>query len=44
MNKKEFITNYDNPRVEVIEMEMEQAVLQGSMTGEDGEQNDPFSF
>lgn len=37
-------TNYEAPQVEILEIEMEQAVLQGSMTGEDGEQNDPFSF
>ena len=37
-------TNYEAPQVEIFEIEIEQAVLQGSMTGEDGEQNDPFAF
>lgn len=31
---------YESPQVEIMEIEMEQTVLQGSMSGEDGNESD----
>jgi hypothetical protein len=35
---------YEAPKMDVLELELEQAVLQASMGGEGGSKNDPFGF